>query len=84
MAMTALQGKVVLLSGATSGLGRALAHRLAAEGCRLAVCGRDPAKLTKLVSELGLREDRLLARAFDLTGHAAAAGFAARNHRRRR
>jgi NADP-dependent 3-hydroxy acid dehydrogenase YdfG len=76
MAMTALQGKTVLLSGATSGLGRALAHRLAAEGCRLAVCGRDPAKLTKLVAELGLREDRLLARAFDLTDHAAAAGFA--------
>lgn len=74
--MRPLQGKTVLLSGATSGLGRALAHQLAAEGCKLAICGRNPAKLTTAVSELGLSDDRLLARAFDLTDHAAASGFA--------
>ena len=71
-----LRDKVVLLSGATSGLGRALAARLAAEGCRLAVCGRSAERLAGLGSALALPADRLLARAFDLTDHAAAAGFA--------
>lgn len=73
-----LKGKTILLSGATSGLGQALAHRLAAEGCRLAVCGRDAAKLATLVRELALPVDRLLAEAFDLTDHTASAGFAER------
>lgn len=71
-----LQGKTVLLSGASSGLGRALALRLASEGCRLALCGRDPGKLAALAAELALPSDRLLTRAFDLTDHAAAARFA--------
>lgn len=72
---TPLKDKVVLVSGATSGLGRALATRLADEGCRLAVCGRDPAKLAALVRELALPVDRLVAKAFDLTDHASAAAF---------
>lgn len=71
-----LKGKTVLLSGATSGLGRALALGLAAEGCRLAVCGRDAGKLAALTQALALPPDRLLAKAFDLTDHAAAAAFA--------
>jgi NAD(P)-dependent dehydrogenase (short-subunit alcohol dehydrogenase family) len=74
--MGALRDKAVLLSGATSGLGRALARGLAAEGCRLAICGRSPAKLAALEAELALPSPRLLGRAFDLTDHAAAATFA--------
>lgn len=74
--MPSLRDQAVLLSGATSGLGRALALRLAAEGCRLAACGRSPGRLAALVAELALPADRLLARAFDLTDRAAAAGFA--------
>lgn len=75
--MNTLKGKVILISGATSGLGRHLAHQLAAEGCILAVCGRDPAKLAELTRGLALPVGRLLAKAFDLTDHAAAAVFAA-------
>lgn len=37
----------ILLSGASSGIGRALAIKLAAQGHKLSVCGRDPAKLTQ-------------------------------------
>lgn len=74
--MSPLRDQAVLLSGATSGLGRALALRLAAEGCRLALCGRSAAKLASLEAELALPPDRLLAGAFDLTDHAAAAAFA--------
>lgn len=36
-----LDEKVVLISGGTSGLGLATARRLAEEGARVAVCGRD-------------------------------------------
>ena len=38
-----LNGKVVLITGGTDGLGAALADRLVEEGARVAVCGRDPA-----------------------------------------
>ena len=40
-----LTGKVVLITGGTDGLGAALADRLAEEGSRVAVCGRDPHRL---------------------------------------
>jgi NAD(P)-dependent dehydrogenase (short-subunit alcohol dehydrogenase family) len=40
-----LNGKVVLITGGTDGLGAALADRLVEEGSRVAVCGRDPHRL---------------------------------------
>ncbi len=40
-----LEGKVVLIVGGTSGLGLSAAQALAAEGARVAVTGRDEAKL---------------------------------------
>jgi NAD(P)-dependent dehydrogenase (short-subunit alcohol dehydrogenase family) len=40
-----LDGKVVLITGGTDGLGAALAGRLVQEGARVAVCGRDPGRL---------------------------------------
>ena len=40
-----LDGKVVLITGGTDGLGAALAERLVEEGARVAVCGRDPHRL---------------------------------------
>jgi NAD(P)-dependent dehydrogenase (short-subunit alcohol dehydrogenase family) len=40
-----LDGKVVLITGGTDGLGAALADRLVEEGARVAVCGRDPGRL---------------------------------------
>jgi NAD(P)-dependent dehydrogenase (short-subunit alcohol dehydrogenase family) len=40
-----LNGKVVLITGGTDGLGAALAARLIEEGAQVAVCGRDPQRL---------------------------------------
>src|ERR1700683_3962069 len=40
-----LNGKVVLITGGTDGLGAALADRLVEEGARVAVCGRDSGRL---------------------------------------
>src|SRR5689334_25016442 len=40
-----LKGKVVLVSGGGSGIGRAVALLCARLGARVAICGRTPAKL---------------------------------------
>jgi len=40
-----LRGRSVLITGGTSGIGRALAEQLARAGARVMVCGRDPARL---------------------------------------
>ena len=40
-----LTGKTALITGATSGIGLAIAQRLAQEGCGIAICGRTQDKL---------------------------------------
>lgn len=48
-----LGGKTALITGGTSGIGLAVARKLAAEGCAVAICGRDKAKLDSAVASLG-------------------------------
>jgi 3-oxoacyl-[acyl-carrier protein] reductase len=47
-----IAGRVALVAGATSGLGRAAARALAAEGCALSICARDPHRLAATAAEL--------------------------------
>jgi NAD(P)-dependent dehydrogenase (short-subunit alcohol dehydrogenase family) len=47
-----LSGKTALITGGTSGIGLAVARRLGEEGCRIAICGRDRAKLDDAVGKL--------------------------------
>ncbi len=48
-----LQGKRALVTGGTRGLGRAIAGRLAGEGCRVAMCARDGGAAARVAAELG-------------------------------
>lgn len=45
-------GRGALVCGSTQGMGRAIAARLAAEGCRVAVNGRDPARTAAAAQRL--------------------------------
>ncbi|HEV8141812.1 MAG TPA: SDR family oxidoreductase, partial [Methylomirabilota bacterium] len=51
--MKALDGRIVLITGAASGIGAASARRLAADGARLVLADRDGGAVTKLGDELG-------------------------------
>ena len=48
-----MKNKIILITGATSGIGRATAVRFANGGARLILCGRRKEKLDLLVRELG-------------------------------
>lgn len=47
------EGRVVLLTGASRGIGLAIAHRVVAEGGRVVITGRSADTLTEAVAELG-------------------------------
>jgi short-subunit dehydrogenase len=67
-----LNGSRVLVTGATGGLGHAIARALHARGASLVLTGRRTEVLEGLVSELG---DRAEARALDLSDAGAVRGF---------
>jgi ribitol 2-dehydrogenase len=49
----ALEGQVVVITGASSGIGRAASHLLAAQGARLALVARPSPRLSALAKTLG-------------------------------
>ena len=48
-----LDGKVALVTGATGGIGEAIAKALRAQGASIAISGRNEEKLNALLSDLG-------------------------------
>ena len=55
-----LSGKVALITGASSGIGRAMAHTLAAEGVKLVLVGRSNERLQAVAKKLGTVESLVL------------------------
>ena len=63
-----LKGKVAVVTGASRGLGKAIATQLAAEGCRLVICARGEEVLSSAREEITqLYDVPVLAQATDLT-----------------
>src|SRR5215211_6756220 len=56
--MTAIQGSAAAVTGAASGIGRALALELAARGCDLALADRDEAGLQAVAAEIATSHPR--------------------------
>lgn len=69
-----LRGKVAVVGGASSGLGRAIAEELAAEGCDVALVARGADRLQSVATETAQRHGvRTLAVACDLAAEGAPA-----------
>ncbi len=66
-----LQEKVVLVTGASKGLGKAIAEAFAAEGSRLALTARNQRELEQIVQEIQQRGGQAIALAADLTNATA-------------
>jgi NAD(P)-dependent dehydrogenase (short-subunit alcohol dehydrogenase family) len=72
-----LRGKIALVTGASQGLGFAIADALAAAGCSLAICSRNQAKLSRAARKLSRHKVRILPFVCDVTDSAAVQTFLA-------
>ena len=64
--MSALDGKVAVVTGGSSGIGRATALALAAEGADIAVVGRNQSALDEVASQVRAMGRRALPSAVDV------------------
>jgi 3-oxoacyl-[acyl-carrier protein] reductase len=64
--MSDFSGRVALITGAGSGIGKALALDMLAAGARVAACGRSQYRLEDLVQEAGPAAERLFTAACDV------------------
>ncbi|HET7147696.1 MAG TPA: SDR family NAD(P)-dependent oxidoreductase [Candidatus Nitrosopolaris sp.] len=64
-----LKGKVAIVSGAGTGVGKATTKRLFLEGAKVVLIGRDRSRLTKVISDLNAKKNLLAVKA-DITKEA--------------
>lgn len=72
-----LAGKVVLVTGASRGIGKAIAIAFARQGARLAVCARDLERLNQTVSDIKALGADVYSAAVDVLDEAAISTFLA-------
>jgi 3-oxoacyl-[acyl-carrier protein] reductase len=73
-----LHGRVAIVAAASKGLGRAVAHELAAEGTRVAICSRDLQSIKEAAAEIErLTKQKVFFRAVDVRHGEAIASFVA-------
>ncbi len=75
--MTVLKGKVAVVTGAGSGIGRALARELAGRGCLLAISDINKAALDETVTQLSPAPAAIDARVLDVADRDALQAYAA-------
>ncbi len=61
-----LKGKVAVVTGASKGIGKAIARSLAAEGSEVALCGRDKGELARTAEEIAKEGIKALTVSADL------------------
>jgi 3-oxoacyl-[acyl-carrier protein] reductase len=70
------KGRIAIVAAASSGLGRAVAEELAKEGCEVAICSRNAAKIEKAAEEIGKAAGReIFWRAVDVGNSAEVTAF---------
>ena len=62
-----LRDKVAIVTGASTGIGRAIAQVLVAEGAAVGICARNDARLQQAAAELRAAGGRVVARATDVS-----------------
>jgi 3-oxoacyl-[acyl-carrier protein] reductase len=72
-----LSDKRVIVTGASRGIGRAIAHAFAAEGARVAICARGQEDVEAAGRELQASARAVIARAVDVTDSAGVQAFVA-------
>lgn len=71
-----LKGKTAVITGASRGIGLAIAHSLAAEGCGLLICARGEEKLEEAKASLEVHGTKVVTLALDITATEAAGQIA--------
>ena len=74
-----LSGKVAIVTGASKGLGRAIAREFAGEGANVAICSRDAGEIEAAAEELRASGRTVYAQAADVTDPAAVTDFVERS-----
>src|ERR1700722_1799992 len=75
--MAVLQGSTAIVTGASSGIGRAIAHRLGAEGSHVFIAGRSGERLGALAQSIGAAGGKASTGAFDLRDYQKLQAFIA-------
>src|SRR5437667_9628511 len=73
-----LSGKAAIVTGASKGLGRAIARELAGEGANVAICSRGAGEIEAAAEELRATGRNIYAQAADVTDPAAVTDFVER------